>query len=116
MTQRPAYESYMRDMLAEAERAVRFVEEQDLTAFTSDDRTVYAVVRCLEIIGEAAKRIPKQIRSAHRSLPWPLMTGMRDKLIHDYSVVNRDVVWQTVREDLPGLIHELRHILIADDS
>ncbi|HEX5416486.1 MAG TPA: HepT-like ribonuclease domain-containing protein [Chloroflexota bacterium] len=71
---------------------------------------MYAVVRCFEIIGEAAKRVPQSIRESNPGLPWKLMAGMRDRLVHNYVDVNHAVLWATFNEDLPALIAELRSI------
>ena len=57
----------------------------------------------MELVGEATKRIPQELRDKHPEIPWRSMTGIRDKLIHDYVTVNLEVVWKTVREDLPPL-------------
>ena len=64
----------------------------------------YALARCLEIVGEAGKRLGPQFHQAHASLPWKLITGMRDKLIHHYDQVNPAILWQTVTEDLPAVL------------
>ena len=70
-----------------------------------------ATIRSLEVIGEAAKHIPKSIRKQHPDVPWEDMAGMRDKLIHDYFGVNLEVVWRTVKEDLPPLLKTIRNVL-----
>jgi uncharacterized protein with HEPN domain len=72
----------------------------DFKQFKEDEKTVFAVVRALEIIGEAAKKIPLDIRTRFENIPWREMTGIRDKLIHDYFGVDVEVVWKTVTEDL----------------
>jgi uncharacterized protein with HEPN domain len=69
--------------------------------FVKDKKTVDAVVRNLEIIGEATKNIPESARKQYPSVPWRDMAGMRDRLIHGYFGVNLDVVWKTVKERLP---------------
>jgi uncharacterized protein with HEPN domain len=69
--------------------------------FRADQRTIYAVTHALEIVGEAAKRIPETIRMRYLAVPWRLMAGMRDQLIHGYNTVDLDVLWKTVTEDLP---------------
>lgn len=72
--------------------------------FCHDVKTAYAVIiHAFEIIGEATKRLPSSIKEAYPDMPWRLVAGMRDKLIHDYFGINMMVVWKTVSEDLPLL-------------
>jgi uncharacterized protein with HEPN domain len=104
MTKTRAYADYLEDIRQAAEKAVAFLGEMSVETFAGDEKTAYAVVRALEILGEAAKRIPSEVRDRYPDVPWRSMAGIRDKLIHDYVSVNNEVVWRTVREDLPGLI------------
>lgn len=99
------------DVIEAIDHVARFVEGMTYDAFVEDVRTVYAVVRALEIIGEATKRIPQSMRDAHSEVPWRAMAGMRDKLIHDYMDVDVVVVWKTATEDLPELGPKLRRIV-----
>ena len=69
--------------------------------FAQDQKTIYAVVRAFEIIGEAAKKVPPSVRKRHAKVPWKQMAGMRDKLIHEYFGVNYQVIWKTAQEDIP---------------
>lgn len=83
----------------------------DFESFAKDDKTIFAVIRALEIIGEASRKIPKAVRSRYPDVPWKDMAGMRDKLIHDYFGVDLRVVWKTVQKDLPPLRSILDQII-----
>jgi len=78
--------------------------------FLEDEKTQFAVVRGLEIIGEAAKKIPASIKAKHPQVPWREVAGMRDKLVHDYFGVNAEVAWRTAVEDVPRIAISLRDI------
>ena len=94
---------YLRDMSDYAEKACRLTRDLDYSAFAADERTHLAVVRCLEVIGEAAKKVPAAFRKHHPEVPWIESAGIRDVLIHDYVGINLEVVWKTVQQDLPAL-------------
>ena len=92
---------YLTDIVAAIDAAQAFVVGINDAQFRADQRTVYAVTHALEIVGEAAKRIPETVRGRYPAVPWRLMAGMRDRLIHGYNTVDLDVLWKTVTEDLP---------------
>src|SRR5436190_21896483 len=100
MTQKNLCRDYLEDLRKAAEKALLFLGGMSLEQFIADEKTGYAVVRALEIVGEATKRIPQEVRDRYPQVPWRAMAGIRDKLIHDYISVNLEVVWKTVREDL----------------
>jgi len=105
------YDDYLRDMLENAEKALSFVKGMDYEGFRQDDKAMYAVIRAFEIIGEASRQIPEDMRIANPEVPWREMAGMRNKLTHEYFGVNTEVVWRTVQEDLPVIIRALRKLL-----
>jgi uncharacterized protein with HEPN domain len=105
------YTDYLRDILEYAEKAERFVEGLDFQAFERNEEKTLAVIRALEVIGEAARHIPGTLREKYADVPWEDMVGMRSKLIHDYFGVDLKVVWRTVHEDLPPLRDAVAQIL-----
>jgi len=108
---RREYADYLRDILDAAGKAQRFVEGIDFRAFKGNDEKVFAVVRALEIIGEAARQVPASLRTRYPDLAWRDITGMRDKLIHAYFGVDVDVVWRTVQDELPLLQSAVQRML-----
>lgn len=97
------YRLYLKDILAAIESIEAFVQGMDVDSFKADDKTVSAVIRKLEIIGEAAKGVPVEIRSKYSHIPWKEMAGMRDKLIDFYFGIDYDLIWATVKRRLPDL-------------
>jgi uncharacterized protein with HEPN domain len=91
-------------MIDAIRKAQSFCEGMTFKAFAKDERTVYAAIRAIEIIGEAAKKVPPGIRKKQPNIPWRDITGMRDKLAHEYFGVDLQTVWTTIREDLPALL------------
>lgn len=94
---------YVTDILTCFQETQEFTLGLDFETFSKDRKTINAVVRSLEIMGEAAKRIPPEIRQTYPKIPWKRMTGMRDKLIHEYSGVDLEIIWGVVTEELPPL-------------
>ena len=111
MNQSRDYRDYLEDICQAARKALEFVEGVAYEDFLADEKTVYAVVRALEIVGEAAKRIPQDIRDRYPQIPWRSMAGIRDKLIHDYVNVSLEVVWKTLSEDLPTLLPMIERVI-----
>ena len=106
---------YLNDLLDSILKIKSFLKDIDYTTFQEDIKTQYAVIRALEIIGEASKKIPKEIKDNYSWIPWRFMSGMRDKLIHDYFGVDTQVVWNTATEDVLKLEEDIKN-LVSDYS
>jgi uncharacterized protein with HEPN domain len=92
---------YLADILGAMREVEEFTRGMDFEALAADRKTANAVIRSLEVMGEAAKRIPEEVRQRHPGVPWLGMAAMRDKLIDEYSRVDLATVWTVVREELP---------------
>ena len=102
------------DILQSIAKIRRFIKGYTFEDFREDEKTIDSVLRNLEIIGEAARHIPANIRAQYPELPWAEMLTMRNIVIHEYHRVNLEIIWQTLKEDLPPLISPLKRILHED--
>ncbi len=105
------YKLYLQDILNAFEAIEEFVEDMSFKEFKEDDKTSSAVIRKFEIIGEATKHIPDEIRQKYPQIPWKEMAGMRDRLIHLYFGIDYNLVWRTIKEALPNLTSLLKKII-----
>jgi uncharacterized protein with HEPN domain len=95
------------DILEALRRARIYTVDQSYEQFLADTKTQDAVIRTLEILGEATKKLSPSLRERYPEIPWKSMAGVRDKLIHDYFGVNIDIVWQIVQDQLPVLVEQI---------
>ncbi len=102
---------YLKDILTAMESIEAFIYGINFKEFQADDKTASAVIRKLEIIGEAAKYVPDEIRRSYPDIPWKEMAGMRDKLIHFYFGIDYQLVWKAIKERLPKVKQRIRKIL-----
>jgi uncharacterized protein with HEPN domain len=98
------------DILESINKIENYVEGVTYQQFIQDDKTKDAVVRNLEIIGESANQIPKNIRQKFSDVPWPQIIGLRNKMIHGYFVVDYRIVWEIVKKDIPSLRRKIELI------
>ena len=112
------YSDYLRDILDAIDKAERFLANVTEEQFRANDEKVFAAARALEIIGEAARAVPDEARARYPQVPWREVAGMWDKLIHTYFVVDLKRVWETVKQDLPGLRQTVAQMLadLPDDE
>ncbi|MCH7731135.1 MAG: DUF86 domain-containing protein [Candidatus Marinimicrobia bacterium] len=102
---------YLEDILESCRFIQEFVHGMDFEAFVGDEKTTSAVIRKFEVMGEAAKNIPEQIRVEYPNVPWQKMASMRDRLIHAYFGVDYQLVWDTIQQFIPSLIETIADIL-----
>ncbi len=102
---------YLTDIEQAIDRIKTYTKSLLIEDFKSDAKTIDAVVRNIEIIGEAARHIPDSIRLQYPTVPWKQIVGARDKMIHEYFGVDLDVLWKTVVEDLPLLKQQVQELV-----
>lgn len=101
----------VRDIKESMERVVSFTYEMEYVDFSQDYKTQDAVIRNIEIMGEAVKVLSEKVKKDNSYLPWKSIAGTRDKLIHHYFGVNIDIVWNLAKEEIPELLHGINNIL-----
>ena len=102
---------FLQDIQEAANRIATYTDGVTSEAFLNDLKTQDAVIRNLEIIGEATKNLSPELRVKYPTVPWKAMAGIRDRLIHHYFGVNLDVIWQVISVELPSVVVEIEAIL-----
>ncbi len=96
------------DIITAIEKIQRFTHGLDLRGFQADEKSRDAVIRNLTVIGEAAMHLPERIKAEHPEIPWREMQGIRNIVVHEYFGVSDEILWETVRKDLPALVAPLQ--------
>ncbi len=105
------YELFIKDILDAIDMIEEFIGDMDYGEFMKDDKTSTAVVKKIEIIGEAIKNIPNDVRMKHKAIPWRDIVGMRNKITHNYFKIDYEIVWNVVKEKLPALKIQVEQVL-----
>jgi uncharacterized protein with HEPN domain len=109
------YRVYLEDVSEAIGRVARYVSGFSREAFSADERTLDAVVRNLEIIGEAIKKVPEDIRSSNPAIEWQKIAGLRDILIHEYFGIDIEIIWDIVQNKLPTLEKQIKQVLAQSE-
>lgn len=112
MSEERLLQDYLNDILESISDIKEFTKELTFDSFAQDRKTIKAVIRSLEVIGESAGKIPNDIRERFTGIAWEEIIGMRNKLVHEYFGVDLEIVWQTIEEDLAPLDKTTREILV----
>jgi uncharacterized protein with HEPN domain len=111
MSEKRIFTDSLNDILSEINKIFIFIGKMTYTEFIKDEKTIYAVTRSLEIIGEATKNIPNDVKDTYNQIPWSKISGMRNKLIHEYFGVDLETLWNTIKNRLPEIKPPIEKIL-----
>ena len=103
---------YINDLMEACRDILSFTKGMSYSDFAGDKKTVNAVIRSLEVIGEATKNLPPSFRNKYPDVPWKQMAGMRDKLIHEYFGIDKQMVWQVVEKHIPDILPLIKKLSI----
>ncbi|RJR42093.1 MAG: DUF86 domain-containing protein [Deltaproteobacteria bacterium] len=106
----------LQHMLDYAREALELMQGKPRNDLDSDRLLGLALVRLMEMIGEAANRVSPEYQSAHASIPWSQIISLRNRLIHGYDAVDMDILWEILGQDLPGLVAELESVILRESG
>ena len=101
---------YIKDTIEAIKYIQAYTKNLSFKKFSNDQKTIDAVIRNFEIIGEATKQISKQTKARYPAIPWRKIASMRDKVIHEYFGVDLDIIWETIHESLPSLKKKIERV------
>jgi uncharacterized protein with HEPN domain len=105
------YRDFLNDILVSIDEILEFTKNATFEDFKNNRMMKYSVIRCLEVIGEASSKIPPSVQNKYNQVPWKDIVAMRNKVIHEYFGVDTDILWQTVKEDIPALKPLIQQII-----
>ena len=107
---------YLKHILDETNFVLKYASEKSKEQILNDEVLIKAIVRSVEIIGEATKKVPPEVTSKYPEVPWKFMAGTRDFLIHHYFGIDYDVMWNIISEQLPELKFQIENIIIVESN
>lgn len=110
MTRRD-YTDYLNDMVQAAEDVAEFIQAMTFRQFLHDRKTMLAVIRCIEVIGEASKNLPVSFKAKAPDIDWNALAGMRNRIAHEYFGIDNQIVWKTAKHYLPRLRKQITKLL-----
>lgn len=105
------YADYLQDIIESINEIGVFIKNMTSEEFARDKKTVNAVIRSIEVIGEATKKLPGSITEKYPSIPWKKMAGMRNKMIHEYFGIDMDILWKVASGDIPSLKNLIENVI-----
>ena len=103
-------ELLLEDILAAIRKVDRYTAGMDWERFRQDEKTTDAVVRNLEVVGEAVRRLPEDFIARHPNVPWRQAAGLRNRIVHDYFGLDLEIIWEVIQHDLPRLRQQLENL------
>ena len=107
---------YVQDMIEFGEKVLAYTDGLDQEAFIADGLTYDATLRNLQLIGEAARHIPDEVRQSHSEIPWHAFIGTRNRLAHSYLAISDSIIWGVIQEAVPDLLPALRNLLESESE
>lgn len=104
-------ELYVRDILDSIKKIEKYTKDLSLGHFKKDELVIDGVIRNIEILGEAARNVPAEVRNKYKEIPWKRIIGMRNKVLHECWGADLDILWKTTKEDLPKLKKQMKTML-----
>jgi len=117
MTDR-TYKDFFEDMKESVDDIEEFIKGMNFSEFKNDKKTIKAILKSIEDLGEASNNIPEEIKKEYNQIPWKYMIGMRNNLVHEYFGVDLEIVWETITEDIPrlkGLLQKIENDILDEE-